>query len=81
MSNGIKQAHSTAIKWDDPITQTLLRVYEEQWVHIKKGNLRSKDWEDLTFALNKEVGGSFNHEQARDRIDTIKKQYKRERQG
>ncbi|MCO5578109.1 hypothetical protein L7F22_031947 [Adiantum nelumboides] len=77
-SKGLKRARAAAVTWDEKSTLTLLKVYEEQWTHIKKGNLRTKDWEDLTYALNKEIDGSFNLEHARNRIDTLKKTYKKE---
>ncbi|KAI5054869.1 hypothetical protein GOP47_0030014 [Adiantum capillus-veneris] len=77
-TKGSKRQRETAVIWDDKSTHTLLQLYEEQWSHIKKGNFRPKDWEDLVFAVNREITGSFNPEHTRNRIDTLKKVHKKE---
>ncbi|KAI5076090.1 hypothetical protein GOP47_0008155 [Adiantum capillus-veneris] len=41
-------------------------------------SMRNSDWEDLVFAVNQEIKGSFNPEHARNRIDTLKKVHKKE---
>ncbi|MCO5550762.1 hypothetical protein L7F22_004253 [Adiantum nelumboides] len=78
VGKGTKRPRTSAVQWDDKSTHTLLRVYEETWTHIKKENFRAKDWEDLTFALNREVDATFSSEQTRNRIDTLKKYHKKE---
>ncbi|MCO5548535.1 hypothetical protein L7F22_001995 [Adiantum nelumboides] len=77
-TKGTKRLRAAAVTWDDTTTHTLIKVYEEQWTHIKKGNFRTKDWEDMTYALNKDIDGSFNLEQVRNTIDTLKKVHKKE---
>ncbi|KAI5074659.1 hypothetical protein GOP47_0010620 [Adiantum capillus-veneris] len=52
--------------------QTPIEHPKEQWSHIKKGNFRPRDWEDLVFAINREITGSFNPEHVRNRINTLK---------
>ncbi|MCO5563221.1 hypothetical protein L7F22_016858 [Adiantum nelumboides] len=39
---------------------------------------RDKDWEDLTLSLNREIAGTYNPENARNRIDVLKKTHKKE---
>lgn len=75
---GTKRARAVTVTWDDESTYTLLRVYEEQWSHIKKGIFRTKDWEALTFALNRQINRSFNPEHVRSQIDMLKKLHKKE---
>ncbi|MCO5600410.1 hypothetical protein L7F22_054522 [Adiantum nelumboides] len=75
---GTKWPRASAVQWDDKSTHTLLRVYEETWTHIKKENFRTKDWEDLTFALNRELDASFSSKQTRKHINTLKKDHKKE---
>ena len=60
VATGSKRPRVSSIMWENDVTHTLLRVYETQWLHIRKGNLCAKDWEDVTYSLNKEVDGSFN---------------------
>ncbi|MCO5570650.1 hypothetical protein L7F22_024377 [Adiantum nelumboides] len=76
-SQGTKRQRASDVQWDDTSTHTLLRVYEEAWTHIKKDNLRAKDWEDVIFALNKKISRSFNSEQTCNCIDTLKKTHKK----
>ncbi|MCO5576609.1 hypothetical protein L7F22_030424 [Adiantum nelumboides] len=76
VTKGTKRQRAAAVIWDDANTHTLLRVYEETWLHLKKEKFRLKDWEDVTLALNREVQGSYNPEHARNRIDVLKKMYK-----
>ncbi|MCO5554250.1 hypothetical protein L7F22_007778 [Adiantum nelumboides] len=78
LDKGTKRQRAVAVQWDDKNTHTLLRVYEETWAHIKKGNFRQKDWEDLTLSLNREIAGTYNPENARNRIDVLKKTHKKE---
>ncbi|MCO5579770.1 hypothetical protein L7F22_033632 [Adiantum nelumboides] len=77
-TKGTKHQRATAITWDDKSTHTLFKVYKEQWTHIKKANFHPKDWEDLAFALNREINGDFNPEHCRNCIDTLKKLHKKE---
>ncbi|KAH7306759.1 hypothetical protein KP509_22G028400 [Ceratopteris richardii] len=69
---------SRGVLWDDSHTFTLIKCFEDVYVHIKRGNLRLKDWEQVVNSLNKECGLSFSCDQVRNRIDTLKKQHKKE---
>ena len=77
-SKGTKRPRASAVMWEDASTHTLFIIYEEVWHRFNKGNLCTKYCKDITFGLNKEVGGSFNSQQVRNRIDTLKKTHKDE---
>ncbi|KAH7437430.1 hypothetical protein KP509_05G071400 [Ceratopteris richardii] len=69
---------SRGVLWDDSHTFTLIKCFEDVYVHIKRGNLRLQDWEQVVNSLNKECGLSFSCDQVRNRIDTLKKKHKKE---
>ncbi|MCO5601346.1 hypothetical protein L7F22_055466 [Adiantum nelumboides] len=77
-TKGPKCPRVTTTVWDETATSTLLKHYEERWSHVNKGNLRPKDWEQVTLQLNNEVTHTFTPEQVRNcRIDTLRKKYKK----
>ncbi|MCO5570659.1 hypothetical protein L7F22_024386 [Adiantum nelumboides] len=69
----------TRKEWDDNNTHVLIKCYGDVYTHVKKRGLRAKDCENLTFALNWEIQGSYNIDQVRNKMDTLKKQYKKEK--
>ncbi|MCO5585900.1 hypothetical protein L7F22_039834 [Adiantum nelumboides] len=42
-TKGTMRQRASAMQRDDKSTHTLLWVYEESWIHIKKRNFRAKD--------------------------------------
>ncbi|KAH7442177.1 hypothetical protein KP509_03G075100 [Ceratopteris richardii] len=78
MNDDRRGAKRSRVVWDDSHTFTLIKCFEDVYVHIKRGNLRLKDWEQVVNYLNKKCGLSFSCDQVRNRIDTLKKQHKRE---
>ncbi|MCO5594672.1 hypothetical protein L7F22_048705 [Adiantum nelumboides] len=78
-NRGSKRPHVIAPMWNDASTATLLKYYEERWSHINKGNLRPKDWDDVTSNLNNETQGSYTPDEVRNCIDTLQKKYKKEK--
>ncbi|KAH7278069.1 hypothetical protein KP509_38G022500 [Ceratopteris richardii] len=57
---------------------TLIKCFEEVYLRIRRGNLRTKDWDDVRNSFNKEALVDFTSDQVRNRIDTLKKQHKKE---
>ncbi|KAI5076198.1 hypothetical protein GOP47_0008263 [Adiantum capillus-veneris] len=78
-TKGAKRPRVAISVWDETATSTLLKHYEDRWSHVNKGNLRSKDWDEVTLQLNNEITGTFTAEQVRNRIDTLRKKYKKEK--
>ncbi|KAI5056221.1 hypothetical protein GOP47_0028039 [Adiantum capillus-veneris] len=74
-----KRPRQMSFTWDDDTTRALIRIYDEQWNHINKGNFRLKDWEAVVLNLNAEMDTTYNTENAKNRIDTLKKMYKKEK--
>ncbi|KAI5066943.1 hypothetical protein GOP47_0017471 [Adiantum capillus-veneris] len=48
-------------------------------VSCEQRQLRPKDWDEVTLQLNNEVTDTFTTEQVRNRIDTLRKNYKKEK--
>lgn len=63
---------------DTDVTHTLLQMYKTQWLHVKNGDPHVKDWENITYALNKEFDDFFNPKQVSTCTKTLKKTYKKE---
>ncbi|MCO5547836.1 hypothetical protein L7F22_001288 [Adiantum nelumboides] len=74
-----KRPRQVDTKWSKAATAACIKHYEDMWVHVKKGNLRPKDWEAVTTELNKEVNMDYNCEQVRNKIDTLRKKYRKEK--
>ncbi|MCO5587487.1 hypothetical protein L7F22_041436 [Adiantum nelumboides] len=75
-----KRPRQTSVTWDDDTTRALIRIYDEQWNRINKGNFRFKEWEAVVLNLNVKMDTTYNTENAKNRIDTLKKMYKKEKQ-
>ncbi|KAI5054369.1 hypothetical protein GOP47_0030731 [Adiantum capillus-veneris] len=73
-----KRPRQVDAKWTDVATAACIKNYEERWVHVRKGNLRSKDWDEVIAQLNKEVEMDYSCEQVKNKIDTLRKKYKKE---
>ncbi|MCO5564406.1 hypothetical protein L7F22_018067 [Adiantum nelumboides] len=78
-TKGAKRSRVAIPVWDETATTILLKHYEDRWSHVNKGNLRPKNWEAVSLQLNNEISGTFTPEQVKNRIDTLRKKYKKEK--
>ncbi|MCO5570877.1 hypothetical protein L7F22_024606 [Adiantum nelumboides] len=62
-TKGAKCPCVAILVWDEIATSTLLKHYKDRWSHVNKGNLRPKNWEEVTLQLNNEVTGTFTPKQ------------------
>ncbi|KAG4919398.1 hypothetical protein JHK85_057679 [Glycine max] len=71
-------------EWSDTAIACLLEAYTEKFNLLYRGNLRSRDWEEVAEAVGGRCGGEGKHqksvEQCKNKIDNLKKRYKVELQ-
>lgn len=69
--------------WSETAVNYLLEVYEEKYVSLSRGNLRSNDWEDVARYVNLKCEGSRSAktaEQCKWKMENLKRRYKVEKQ-
>ncbi|CAM6111468.1 unnamed protein product [Calypogeia fissa] len=73
-----------AAEWSETAITALLDAFGERYIASHRGNLRGKDWADVTRAVNSAregtAGGMKSVEQCRNKIDNLKKRFKLERE-
>ncbi|KAK1400264.1 Uridylate kinase [Heracleum sosnowskyi] len=69
-------------EWNDVAIVSLIEAYTEKFiVQLNRGNLRGRDWEEVTKKLNERCDKqSKTTEQCKNKVDNLKKRYKLERQ-
>ncbi|XP_028764920.1 trihelix transcription factor ASIL2-like isoform X2 [Neltuma alba] len=69
--------------WTEEATSTLVDAWGRRYIQLNRGNLRQKDWQDVADAVNALHGHTKKTHrtdvQCKNRIDTIKKKYKIEK--
>ncbi|XP_054801621.1 trihelix transcription factor ENAP2-like isoform X2 [Prosopis cineraria] len=69
--------------WTEEATSTLVDAWGRRYLQLNRGNLRQKDWQDVADAVNVLHGHTKKTHrtdvQCKNRIDTIKKKYKSEK--
>ncbi|BBN08210.1 hypothetical protein Mp_4g09730 [Marchantia polymorpha subsp. ruderalis] len=80
-NNSSKRARSDAAEWSEAAITALLDAFGARYIASHRGNLRGKDWADVTRAVNaRGVTGNKSVEQCRNKIDNLKKRFKLERE-
>ncbi|XP_050387169.1 trihelix transcription factor ENAP2-like [Argentina anserina] len=67
--------------WSDDATSVLITAWGDRYLRLNRGNLRQKDWTEVTDAVNcRGDGATFKTDgQCKNRVDTLKKKYKLEK--
>uniref|UniRef100_A0A2P2J6G7 Uncharacterized protein MANES_07G132100 n=1 Tax=Rhizophora mucronata TaxID=61149 RepID=A0A2P2J6G7_RHIMU len=68
--------------WSEGATETLIEAWGSRYISLNRGNLRQKDWKEVSEAVNFRQNGSRPRKtdiQCKNRIDTLKKKYKLEK--
>ncbi|KAL2467328.1 sequence-specific DNA binding transcription factor [Abeliophyllum distichum] len=69
--------------WTEEATSTLVDAWGARYLELNRGNLRSKDWQDVADAVNARHGHTKRTRrtdvQCKNRIDTLKKKFKTEK--
>ncbi|KAI3826149.1 hypothetical protein L1987_00194 [Smallanthus sonchifolius] len=68
-------------EWSDAAIACLLDAYLDKFLQLNRGNLRGRDWEDVTAAIVSErcEKQTKSVEQCKNKVDNLKKRYKLER--
>ncbi|KAL2654172.1 hypothetical protein R1flu_022300 [Riccia fluitans] len=69
--------------WSEYAVNYLLEIYEEKYVTLSRGNLRSNDWEDVARYVNFKCENSKSvktAEQCKWKMENLKRRYKVEKQ-
>jgi len=65
--------------WNSEEIKALVDVWGDAYMKIKRGNLTNKHWSDITQQINSQLNTNRSEKQVRNKVDTIKKRYKREK--
>jgi hypothetical protein len=71
--------------WSDGETVALVSAWGGRYIELNRGNLRQKQWQEVSDAVNSRRGASARRRaprtdvQCKNRVDTLKKKYKAER--
>jgi hypothetical protein len=71
--------------WSDGETVALVSAWGSRYIELNRGNLRHKQWQEVSDAVNSRRGASARRRpprtdvQCKNRVDTLKKKYKAER--
>ncbi|KAF3451153.1 hypothetical protein FNV43_RR07244 [Rhamnella rubrinervis] len=67
--------------WSEEATSTLIDAWGRRYMELNRGNLRQKDWQEVADSVNALHGHTKKTHrtdvQCKNRIDTIKKKYKK----
>ncbi|CAM6121138.1 unnamed protein product [Calypogeia fissa] len=66
--------------WTEPATHALLDAWGERYVQLNKGNLKQEDWEEVAMVVSSMGNVHKTDVQCKNRLDTLKKKYKVEKQ-
>lgn len=78
---GEKHAGGREDCWSEAATFTLIDAWGSHYVELNRGNLKQKHWKEVAEAVNLREGGkaSKTDVQCKNRLDTLKKKYKTEK--
>ncbi|KAJ7517396.1 hypothetical protein O6H91_21G022300 [Diphasiastrum complanatum] len=71
--------------WSEGATFTLINAWGAHYLHLNRGNLKQKDWREVSAVVNARGGGGVvtkvpkTDVQCKNRLDTLKKKYKLEK--
>ncbi|KAJ4979837.1 hypothetical protein NE237_010617 [Protea cynaroides] len=69
-------------EWSDTAIGCLLDAYTEKFVQLNRGNLRGRDWEEVSSIVSERCEKQKSYksvEQCKNKVDNLKKRYKVER--
>lgn len=69
------------IFWSNEATKTVIEAWGDRYIELNRGSLKQIHWQQVTDVINLRHGGEFRctDVQAKNRIDTVKKKYKKEK--
>ncbi|KAL3686111.1 hypothetical protein R1sor_004133 [Riccia sorocarpa] len=83
VGGGEERKKENPTDWSEYAVNYLLEIYEEKYVTLSRGNLRSNDWEDVARYVNFKCENSRSvktAEQCKWKMENLKRRYKVEKQ-
>ncbi|GFY98335.1 alcohol dehydrogenase transcription factor Myb/SANT-like family protein [Actinidia rufa] len=65
--------------WTDQVTFALLEVWGDRFLQLGRKSLRSEDWQEVAEKVSEGLKAEWTDTQCRNRLDTLKKKYKKEK--
>ncbi|XP_019423039.1 PREDICTED: trihelix transcription factor ASIL2-like [Lupinus angustifolius] len=65
--------------WSETATFTLIDAWGKRYLHLNRGNLRQKQWQEIAGTVNRRHGHRRTEVQCKNRLDTLKKKFKIEK--
>ena len=59
------------------MTSAFLDVYEDNYIHIQRGNLSKRHWNEIVLEFNKNSRLLLNKDNCRSKLDNLKERYKK----
>lgn len=72
-------ARDSPADWTENASFVLLEVWGDRFVQLGRKSLRSEDWVDVAEKVSEMCKVERTHAQCRNRLDTLKKKYKKEK--
>ncbi|XAR66979.1 hypothetical protein NMG60_11013381 [Bertholletia excelsa] len=66
--------------WTDHTTSVLLEAWGDRFLQLGRKSLRSEDWQELAEKVSEDSKIEWSDTQCRNRLDTLKKKYKKEKE-
>ncbi|XP_057468370.1 trihelix transcription factor ENAP1-like [Actinidia eriantha] len=77
--NPTRGAQNSPSDWTDHSTLALLEVWGDRFLQLGRKSLRSEDWQEVAEKVSEGLKAEWTDTQCRNRLDTLKKKYKKEK--
>lgn len=78
-ASGLQSLGSERETWIDEEVEALLDVWGDTYIHVKRENLGKRHWETVVREVNARLAHQREQPQMKNKIDSLKKRYKREK--
>lgn len=78
-TSGLQSLGSERETWIDEEVEALLDVWGDTYIHVKRENLGKRHWETVVREVNARLTHQREQPQMKNKIDSLKKRYKREK--
>lgn len=78
-TSGLQSLGSERETWIDEEVEALLDVWGDTYIHVKRENLGKRHWETVVREVNARLAHQREQPQMKNKIDSLKKRYKREK--
>lgn len=78
-TSGLQSLGSERETWIDEEVEALLDVWGDTYIHVNRENLGKRHWETVVREVNARLSHQREQPQMKNKIDSLKKRYKREK--